>query len=472
MHNLIDTINIFLPELVLLISVTVNFILALIPKEISYKIFKWFSVASLSIATGCLFLTQTSIDYHYFLDGAFVTNIYTAFVKFLILSSFFFIMLFSRHSIQAQKENAPYFCNSLIIATLGAMLLVSSNNFISVFVSLLITTLGGILIATFSQNEKITIKYVLISLLSLFVYIAGTWMLYSQFQEINFEKFASVTEGFVYDFHFICASILTISALCFQIFAFPFVSWKNHICKSLSYTALTFLSVIPMIAGFSVLSRMLVFIFGACEIVKIIIAIMSIISILLGLILGLQKENLKEIITSNTTIQSGIMLLGLSCFSVYSLSGVLFYLFCYSITMVALGASLTIINKSNLSAYQGLIYKRPYYAFSTTLCFLTLAGLAPTCGFISKIYLFSGISRSNFIFIWFMIVSMILMIGVVMFYFRLASVSFLSKKDIIENLNNDKLAKIILYICTILIFFVTIFPAKTIEICQIIAYYI
>lgn len=469
MEKIVNVINMFAPEIILAITVIVNCLLAFIPKDISYKIFKWFTATSLTVATCSLFLTQTSMDYHYLLGNAFVTNIYTAFVKFIILVCFFLIMLYSRTSIKMQKENAPYYCNALIVATLGALLLVSANNLISIFISLLLTTIGGVLIAKYSY-EKITIKYVLISCLALLIYLIGSIILFWQYGETNIENFSQILDFEIFDFNFLIASILLISALCFQIFAFPFVSWKNYICKSMNYSSLTFLSVVPMIAGISVLSRMMVFMFSSFEILKIMVAIISVISIFLGLMLGMQKENLKEIITSNTTIQSGIMLLGMSCFSAYSLSGILFYLFCYSVAMVALGASLTLINKSNLSAYQGLIYTRPYYAFATTLCFLTLAGLAPTCGFISKIYLLSSVTRSNTIFMAFLIIALFLMIGTTMFYFRLASIAFLRKDEICDNLNYDKFAKPILYICTTLIFVITIFPEKIIELCKIIAY--
>lgn len=472
MTSITDIINMFAPEIILLLTVIVNFILGQINQEISHKIFKWFCTCSLTIATISIFLTQTSMDYHYFWQNAFVSNIYTAFIKFIILCSFFLIMLYSRNSIKQQKENAPYYCNALIIATLGALFLVSANNLISIFASILITTLGGILIAKYSQYEKITIKYSIISCLSLIIYIIGSILLYTQFQATNLEILSQLSDDFTINFKFIIASTLIISSLCFQIFAFPFVSWKNHICKSLSYPALTFLSVIPMIAGFSVLSRMMVFIFGSFEILKILIAIISIISIFLGLMLGIQKDNLKEIITSNTTIQSGIMLLGLSCFSVYSLSGVIFYLFCYSITMIGLGASLTIMNKPNLISYKGLAYTRPYYALATTLCFLTLAGLAPTCAFISKIYLLSAVTRSSSIFMIFLIIALFLMIGTIMFYFKPASITFIKQKENTEITDIDKFAKGILYICTIINFIIMIFAEKIIEICKNIAYYI
>ena len=472
MEILNNIFNIFLPEFVLLLTIIVNTILAFSKKEISYRIFKLFSVIALSVATGCLFWTQSSIDYHYFINNSFVVNIYTAFVKCLILMSFFLIMLFSRKTIQAQKENAPFYCNALILATLGAMFLVSSNNFISTLIALLVSNIGGILVAKYSQNEKIITKYILISFLALICYLVGSGMFYSIFGEINFETLSENLHNVVYDFKFLVASVLIISSLCFQIFAFPFVSWKNHICKSLSYPSLTFLSTIPMIAGLSVISRIYVFIFSYFEILKYLLAIIGIISIFFGVVLGFKKENLKEIMTSSTTIQSGIMLLGLSGFSVYSLSGVLFWLLVYTIATITLGASLTILNKPNLTSYQGLVYKRPYYALCTSICFLSLAGLAPTCGFISKIYLLSSVANSGVIYMLFMIIAMFLMLGVVLFYFKLASISFLNKAEINENFNNEVLAKAILYICTMLICIFTIFPEKILKLCQIIAYYI
>ena len=219
MEKFVSIINMFAPEIILAITITVNCLLAFIPKDISYKIFKWFTAISLTIATLSLFVTQTEMNYHYFFGNAFVTNIYTAFVKFIILMCFFLIMMYSRTSIKLQKDNAPYYCNALIVATLGALLLVSANNLISVFISLLFTTIGGVLIAKYSY-EKITFKYIVISCLALLIYIIGSILLFLQFGETNFENFAEKIDFAIFDFNFLVSSVLIISALCFQIFAF------------------------------------------------------------------------------------------------------------------------------------------------------------------------------------------------------------------------------------------------------------
>ena len=67
---------------------------------------------------------------------------------------------------------------------------------------------------------------------------------------------------------------------------------------------------------------------------RIVLATLAVITILLSSLSSIRQENIKRLMAYSMSVHSGIMLLGLCVFSVYSLSSVMFYLFCYVIANI------------------------------------------------------------------------------------------------------------------------------------------
>ncbi len=115
----------------------------------------------------------------------------------------------------------------------------------------------------------------------------------------------------------------------FKLGLVPFSSWLPDTFEGASYPIGAYMSSIPVLACFAVLSRILMTFLHYTYTIKIVLALIAVITIFLGSLSLIRQENLKRIMAYSMSVQSGIILLGLCVFSVYSLSSVLFYLFCY-----------------------------------------------------------------------------------------------------------------------------------------------
>ena len=175
------------------------------------------------------------------------------------------------------------------------------------------------------------------------------------------------------------------------------------------------------------------------------------------------------------SVQSGIILLGLCVFSVYSLSSVLFYLFCYLFANIGAWAAIILLYNSakleNLDELKGVIYHRPYYVIAFTVILIALAGLAPTCGFVAKMYIFSAVARSGFIFLPFLITALLASVILIYGYWRIIRAMFRRiETDIVIDTSVIS-SKFILYACAAATVIICLFADKLIRFCQLVAYY-
>ena len=263
MELLLDIHNAFLQELVLIIFIVVNIILSLFFSKSFYKLSKWFVIVAIMLAIIASVFIQLSPNYYAF-NNAFLSNIFTVFFKNLILISVFFVVLLSRNMIKQKRNNAFEFFTLLIAATLGAMCVVSSNDFLSAFVSIETLGIACYLLTAFGKNynaKEAGFKYLVSGSVASAFFLLGVSYIYGCTATLNFSA--------INDFYlqqnptllFPLACFLVAVGLMFKIGCVPFSNWVPDVYQGASYPVGAFLSLVPKLAGFALLARLLVFVF-------------------------------------------------------------------------------------------------------------------------------------------------------------------------------------------------------------------
>src|ERR1700750_2902412 len=129
--------------------------------------------------------------------------------------------------------------------------------------------------------------------------------------------------------------------------------------------------------------------------------ISSLLSLIIGTVLGLAQTKLKRLLAYSTISHLGFILLALSINTEPALDSFLFYIIQYTITnlnvfliIIAFNYLFSYLIKNNLiikdikyiSELTGQYYKNPILAFSLIICLLSMAGIPPFIGFYSKLY--------------------------------------------------------------------------------------
>jgi NADH-quinone oxidoreductase subunit N len=197
------------------------------------------------------------------------------------------------------------------------------------------------------------------------------------------------------------AGILILAGFGFKISAVPFHMWAPDIYEGAPTPATAFFSVGSKAAGFAALIR--VFIdggLGPANTLSLVVAfsIVAILTMTLGNFVAAVQTNVKRMMAYSSIAQAGYILVGvttsLASNSSAGNSAVLFFIFVYVLTN--LGAFSGIIALANATGgeriedFRGLAKRAPLLSLGTALCLLSLGGIPPMAGFVSKVFIFTA----------------------------------------------------------------------------------
>lgn len=217
--------------------------------------------------------------------------------------------------------------------------------------------------------------------------------------------------------------IITIGFL-FKISAAPFHFWSPDVYDAVPTIVTTFIAIIAKISIFILLLQLVYYVnINYLEVNwTFIFIISSILSLLVGSILGLTQFRIKKLLAYSTISHVGFLLLALGISSIESTQAFLFYLTQYSISslnmfiiLIAIGYYLYIyisnnkeyeelIDKNNspvqfISQIKGLFFVNPMLALSLAFTIFSFVGVPPLLGFFAKQMVLSAALDKGFIFV-------------------------------------------------------------------------
>lgn len=160
-------------------------------------------------------------------------------------------------------------------------------------------------------------------------------------------------------------------------------------------------------SGIFALVRVCYFIFGVETIREIngnvYVSVLILITILLGSLLALHQDNLKKRLAYSTISQLGYILLGIILLNQNALVGGLLHLVNHAVIKIALffcvGAIYFTTEKKTIQEIKGIGREMPITMMCFSIASISLIGIPPTNGFVSKWYLaLGGLNENKIIF--------------------------------------------------------------------------
>ena len=472
-----DIFNILLPQFCLGGFIILQLILSLILSPRLYKYSRL--ISSIGIVLTIILLSTVQTDPQYFaFHNSIMSDSYTLLFHFIILVCGFLVALLSRKIIRTIKGNAYSFHAILLAGILGAMSVVSANDFLTLFVSIELLSFSTYFLIGASKgypSKEASFKYLLTSAISTGVFLFGISYLYGITGSINLSEVYETVMTLEPSIMYSISGIMIVLGLISKLAIFPFANWVIDVYKGCETSILAFISTIPKLAIFGIVCRLLVFPLGNSFELTFVLAIISIVTALWANTYGIRSNNVKVILACSTSANSSYVMLAACLVSVYNLSTVIFYLLCYVLMNIGAFAFLNICNETkdmNIMNYKGMFYKNYGLVSAYAISILALAGLPLTSGFVAKIYLFTAIANSGLIFVPFLLILLILTVVALYYYFKILKPLFIKcdKNEEVMEIKPVFSQKFVLVICAILTIIIGIYPEKIIELCRFIAY--
>lgn len=470
-----DFFNILLPQACLIVFIIFQLIMGMFFSDKKSEVAR--IISAIGITASIFLLTTVQTEPQYFaLNNSIVSDSYTQLFHFVILLSGFLIVLFTKRLVMMLRDHAFTFHGLFLTALLGAMSIVSANDFLTLFVSIELLSFSIYFLIASTKgyySKEASFKYLITTAISTAVFLFGVSYLYGLTGTFNFSEIYEIVSeqqgSLVYSF----ASIMTVLGLVAKLAIFPFANWVIDVYKGTESSVLAFLSTIPKLALFGILCRLLVFPLSNSFELTFVIALVALITAFWANTYAIRENNIKAILACSTAANASYMFLTAGLVSVYNLSTVVFYLICYVLMNIAVFAFLNIIEMNKISmqtqSLSGVFAKNPIISLGFVFAVIGLAGFPITSGFVAKIYLFSAIAHSGLIFIPVLLILLLLTVLALFYYLKLINPIFLSEVPS-QKLKLDFSQGFVLAITVFATLLIGVYPEKLIELCKFIAY--
>lgn len=280
----------------------------------------------------------------------------------------------------------------LWVTLIGLFFMVSSNDFLVLFVSLEIVALSFYVLASYLKGQLISIeaglKYLVLGSLASAFFLFGVSLLYVG---TGATALAAVRLAFIArpeDPLLLLGMIFVVAGIGFKIASVPFHLWVPDVYEGAPTPIVAFLSVGSKAAGFAVLLRILFTVFGEEGTHRALFSVLSVVTMLYGNLGALLQSNIKRLFGYSSIGHAGYLMVGLAAGKIAGTSAVLYYLLAYAVSNLAAFLVLGIVGRNiqndHIEGYRGLAKRSPFLAACLFVALLSLAGVPPLAGFFAK----------------------------------------------------------------------------------------
>lgn len=372
----------------------------------------WIALTGVGIATIFLFL-QFDNGVVSILNDTFRLDSFAKAFKLLMLIGTGFVLLLGLPSKDEMENVRGEYFYLLLTALLGGMMMASSADLITLFVGLELLSLSSyILVGIRKTNHfanEAAFKYLVNGGIATAITLFGMSYVYGLSGETNLYAIQQAMAGDIAAenrFLIVFAFFMIFIGLVFKIAAAPFHMWAPDVYQGAETPVTAFLSVVSKIAGFAILLRLLMvpFVFapGTGKVitpeglsyesllvsVRPYIAIIAILTIIIGNIIALRQVNAKRLFAYSSIAHAGYLLIPFAALSEMVFEVVWFYLTAYLLMNLGAFAVIHAVTKEKedvtIASFAGMFRRSPFIAIAMTIFLLSLAGIPLTAGFIGK----------------------------------------------------------------------------------------
>jgi len=344
-------------------------------------------------------------------SGMLVITPLTSLFKIICMALAFFAVLLTK-SEKSLRHPGEYLA-ILLLATVGLMLLVSSEELLMIFIGLELLGLSLYVMVAFDKTDvrsaEAGLKYFLFGSTSSAFTLFGISLIYGMSGITSLaaisEKLATVSVQPL----LAVGIVMTLIGFAFKIAAAPFHLWAPDAYQGAPIPSAAFIASGSKVASFVVLGKIVLVGFAplhgdAAWHAMVagwspVLAALAALSILVGNFVALAQSNLRRLLAYSAVAHAGYTLIGLVAGDREGFSAALFYTTTYAITLVGAFGVVALVRREtagdDLSNFSGLISRSPMLAGCMSIFMLSLAGIPPLAGFFGKFYLFSVALRAD-----------------------------------------------------------------------------
>lgn len=412
--------SLFLPETVVLAGSLAVLVLTLANQnKVTGFLHPFMLALSFAILGACVYSAYSKGDLFY---STYKIDLLSQGFKCVLALAFLLTVLFSKKIISITENRQIEYFFFLLTALLGMMMIPSSSDILTLYLSLELSAYSLYLLSALRQDKKVaeaSVKYLIFGAASSGIFLWGFSLVAGLAQTTSLVEISKNIPSLITQPAFSLGLVMASFSFLFKLSSFPVHFWAPDVYEISSSCVTNFIATASKAAAVAVLIRIFMWM-GISSAFVTILGVLAFLSMTLGNCVALMQKDLKRLLAYSSIAQAGYILVGLLAGSAEGYSSSFFYAFAYvlmnsaAFLVVILTANSLQQDNPQISDLDGLAERSPFLALILLLSLLSLAGIPPLVGFTGKWILFSAAMDKGH---WFLVLWGVLNSVVSLFYY-------------------------------------------------------
>ena len=329
-------------------------------------------------------------------DGLYKATPFTIFAKGVTYVLAAFALFMSGGALKSSQMERYEYPLLITFGSFGAGMMLSANDLMTLYVGIETLSLSSYVLAAFRRDSlksaEAGLKYFVLGALASGLLLYGSALVYGFSGGTSYAAIsaAPTSVGLVFGLVFL------ICGLSFKASAAPFHIWTPDVYEGAPAPVVAFFSTAPKIAAVGVLAHVMFTAFGTHEASwKMIIAIISALSMLVGAFGALMQNSIKRILAYSSISNVGFALIAIAAGAETGAAAVLVYMTLYVIATLGMFGGVLALRRAGkpidqVSDLNGLVKSKPGMALGLLILIFSVAGIPPAAGFWGKLQVFTA----------------------------------------------------------------------------------
>lgn len=421
---------VMLPELYLIAATCVLLLMDVFLRQDQRNVTHYAGIGIVLVGVWLLLAGQALPDATAF-NGMFLRDGIGAVVKVFALLATALVFVYARPYLRDRNLFVGEFYSLTLFATLGVMFLASSGNLVMVYLGLELLTLSSFALVALPRHSKAAseaaMKYFVLSAVASGLLLYGMSMIYGAIGSLDLAVIGTAVASGTQGNMMLFGLVFLVAGIAFKFGVAPFHMWLPDVYDGAPTPVTTYIGSVSKLAAFVMAYRLLVAMGGVVENWQAMLAVLAVLSLVIGNLVAIVQTNIKRMLAYSTISHMGFVLLGFVEASPEGYAAALFYTVCYALMTTAAFGVIQLVARAGFEAdqiddYKGLNKRSPWFAGVMALAMFSLAGIPPLFGFYAKLLVLKSAIAGGFL--WLALVAVVCAIIGLFYYLRVIKVMY------------------------------------------------
>ena len=424
------------------------------------------------------------------LSDMYVDDLMGDVLKVLICFSVITALIYGRGYAADRGFDKPEYHLLALFSTLGMMVMVSANHFLTLYIGLEMLSLSLYGLVAFDRDSarstEAAMKYFILGALASGLLLYGMSMVYGATGNLSLSGVAQAiyNQAAVYDgvsskTVLMFGLVFIVAGPAFKLGVVPFHMWVPDVYHGAPTSVTLMIGTAPKLAAFAMAMRLLVGgLFDLAEHWQTMLMLMAVGSLVLGNVAAIAQTNLKRMLAYSGISHMGFLLLGLlsgvvdgdhfNALNAYTSS--MFYAIAYVVMSLASFGMIVLLSRAgfeaeNIDDLKGLNKRSSWFAAMMMIIMFSMAGIPFFIGFFAKLSVLQSLVAADMV--WLAVLAVMMSLVGAFYYLRVVKVMYFDEPVDTAPIHAAADIRVLLSANCLAIAFLGLLPQQLIDLCQL-----